>query len=147
MKATIELIRDKFLDNCTLGKLYINGKYICETLEDKDRGLHSEMTVEEIGKIKVKAQTAIPTGTYKMIFSVSKRFKKLMPELLAVKGFAGIRIHSGNKPEDSEGCILLGITRGEGVIGTSKVAIAHFENELDAFKEFEIVIKRNVQAV
>lgn len=92
----------------TIGKLYINGKYVCDTLEDKDRGLAQSMSEAEISKIKVYGETAIPAGKYEVIVSYSAKFKQYMPLLLNVKGFAGIRIHSGNTDKDSYGCILVG---------------------------------------
>lgn len=95
-------------DTYTIGKLYVNDKYFCDTLEDKDRGLTSNMTVEEIKSKKVYGKTAIPTGKYQVIYSYSSRFKKYLPLLLNVKGYEGIRIHSGNTAEDTLGCVLVG---------------------------------------
>lgn len=106
MKLT--LIRKYKKDKYCIGKLYIDGEYFCDTLEDKDRGLTDNMTVSEISKIKVKKETAIPTGTYKVTITYSNRFKKNMPLINNVKGFEGIRIHSGNTDKDTEGCILVG---------------------------------------
>jgi len=57
---------------------------------------------------KVYANTAIPTGIYGVIITMSARFKKLLPLLLNVDGFSGIRIHAGNTSADTEGCILVG---------------------------------------
>ena len=92
----------------TIGKLYIDNKYFCDTLEDKDRGLKDTMSVEEILNIKVKHETAIPTGNYNVDITYSPRFKKQLPIILNVKGFDGIRFHSGNTDKDSSGCVLLG---------------------------------------
>ena len=92
----------------TIGLLYVNGAYVCNTLEDTDRGLTDKMSSQEIAAIKVKGKTAIPTGRYKILMTYSPRFKKDMPLLCAVKGFEGIRIHSGNTASDTEGCILCG---------------------------------------
>ena len=65
----------------TIGKLYINDKYFCDTLEDTDRGLTQSMTEQQIGSKKVYGETAIPTGTYRIIISYSNKFKKQMPLL------------------------------------------------------------------
>lgn len=92
----------------TIGKLYIDGVYKCDTLEDKDRGLTQDMSLQQIKKIKVYAQTAIPAGRYKVIWSYSPRFKKMLPLLVDVPGFDGIRIHNGNTAAHTNGCILLG---------------------------------------
>lgn len=94
------LVRDKQVGNGTPGTLYIDGVKHGFTLEDIAR------------PIKVYGKTCIPKGTYKVIINMSNRFKKLMPLLLNVPGFEGIRIHAGNFSEDTEGCILVGNSRG-----------------------------------
>lgn len=104
----------------TIGKLYINDKYFCDTLEDTDRGLTQSMTEQQIGSKKVYGETAIPTGTYRIIISYSNKFKKQMPLLLNVPGFAGIRIHSGNTEKDSLGCILVGKNKAVGKVLESR---------------------------
>ena len=110
----------------TIGKMYIDGEYICDTIEDKDRGLTQDMSSSEIAKIKVKHQTAIPTGTYKITLKVqspkySQRSqynfcKGYLPRLIDVPGFEGILIHIGNKHEDSSGCILVGENKVKGQV-------------------------------
>lgn len=97
MKLTRTIIGDTF----TLGKLYIGGKYFGVTCEDKDRRM-------EAGGEKVYGKTAIPRGIYRVVVSFSNRFKKQLPLVMDVPGFAGIRFHGGNTADDSEGCILLG---------------------------------------
>lgn len=104
----------------TIGKLYINDKYFCDTLEDTDRGLTQSMTEQQIVSKKVYGKTAIPTGTYRIIISYSNKFKKQMPLLLNVPGFAGIRIHSGNTEKDSLGCILVGKNKAVGKVLESR---------------------------
>lgn len=104
----------------TIGKLYINNQYFCDTLEDTDRGLTQSMTEQQIGSKKVYGETAIPTGTYRIIISYSNKFKKQMPLLLNVPGFAGIRIHSGNTEKDSLGCILVGKNKAVGKVLESR---------------------------
>ena len=94
-------------DYC-IGKLYINGKYFCDTLEDVDRGLDDSMTEEEIKQLKVKGQTAIPCGIYTVLLTYSPKYKKVMPLINNVKGYSGIRIHTGNSSKDTEGCLLVG---------------------------------------
>ena len=92
----------------TIGKLYINGQYFCDTLEDKDRGLTQDMDENTIFDIKVNGETAIPKGTYKVEYTYSPKYKKYMLQVMNVPGFAGIRIHSGNNKDHTEGCILPG---------------------------------------
>ena len=112
----LTLDRKYKLPTYTIGKLYIDGEYFCDTLEDKDRGLTDNMTVSEISKIKIKKETAIPTGTYKVTITYSNRFKKNMPLINDVKGFEGIRIHSGNTDKDTEGCLLVGMNLERGKV-------------------------------
>ena len=106
----------------TIGKLFVDGSYYCDVLEDKDRNLSSSMSLEEINKIKIPRETAIPTGTYKITLDVvSPRFSKYpfymevcdgkLPRLLNVPGYEGVLIHVGDGirgPEMTEGCLLIG---------------------------------------
>ena len=94
-------------DYC-IGDLYINGKWFCNVLEDVDRGLDDSMTEEEIKQSKIKGQTAIPVGIYTVLLTYSPKYKKVMPLINNVKGYSGIRIHSGNSSKDTEGCLLVG---------------------------------------
>lgn len=106
MRLTLKRIANR--PTYCIGKLYINGKYFADVLEDTDRGLDSTMTEEDIKKIKVKGETAIPTGIYKIILNYSPKFKKVMPLITNVKGYSGVRIHTGNSAKDTEGCLLVG---------------------------------------
>ena len=105
-----------FLDGVRFG----DGRNYCSCLEDEDRGLTSEMSVDEIMKKKVYGKTAIPTGRYKVTMSYSPKFKKDMPLINAVKGFTGIRMHSGNTAEDSLGCLLFGANTEKGKVTNSR---------------------------
>lgn len=110
----------------TIGKLYVDGQYICDTIEDADRGLSDSMSLEEIQKNKKYGITAIPTGCYKVIMNVvSPKFKNRswakpyggkLPRLQNVKGFDGVLIHVGNTAEDSLGCILVGENKVKGQV-------------------------------
>ena len=124
-------IKRKFKgDNYTIGSLYIDDKYFCDTLEDVDRGLTDSMSDSYISTVKVVDQTAIPTGTYKVTITYSNRFKKLLPLINNVKGFSGIRIHSGNTKEDTSGCILVGFNTEKGKVVNSKVTFNKLFNIL-----------------
>jgi hypothetical protein len=107
----IEIQRDIFNAGSTLGRMFIDGVEFGYTLEDKDRGLTDKMSATEIKLRKIFGQTAIPYGEYEVVLSYSNRFKKIMPLLLNVKGFEGVRIHGGNTDADTLGCPLLGATR------------------------------------
>ena len=100
--------------SATIGELYIDKKYIADTLEDR---------VRPEGE-KVYGKTAIPEGVYKVVLSYSQRFKKILPEILNVPNFTGIRMHCGNSSANSSGCVLIGTWDGEKEdwISNSKVA-------------------------
>lgn len=100
--------------SATIGELYIDKKYIADTLEDR---------VRPEGE-KVYGKTAIPEGTYEVKLTYSPRFKKILPEILNVPNFSGIRIHTGNSSKDTEGCILVGTWDGEKEdwVGNSRIA-------------------------
>lgn len=104
----LELKRKIFTDDSTIGEISIDGKFVCYTLEDKVRD------------VKIQNVTAIPYGKYEMIINFSNRFQQYMPLLLKVPGFEGVRIHSGNKSADTEGCILVGSTKLVNFIGNSR---------------------------
>lgn len=112
----------------TIGKLYIDNKYFCDTLEDTVRFLRTK-------KDKVYDHTAIPAGNYKIILSYSSKFKRKLPEILNVPFFTGIRIHRGNYPKDTLGCILVGFNTKKGMVTSSTVTekklIALMENQND----------------
>ena len=108
-------------DKYTIGDLYIDGVWFSNVLEDTDRGLSSDMTEEEIQKIKIYGKTAIPKGRYKIEVTYSPKFKRYLPILLNVKGFSGIRIHSGNTAEDTLGCLLVGYNKVKGQVINSRV--------------------------
>ena len=118
MEIRINRIASK--EDYTIGKLYINGTYFCDTLEDADRGLADTMEIDEILENKLKGITAIPTGKYDVILTFSPRFKRVLPLLLNVKGFEGIRIHPGNTAEDTEGCLLVGENKEKGKVINSR---------------------------
>lgn len=105
----LTLIRKYFNEHSTIGELFINNKFFCHVLEDQDRGLEFDMTIEELKALKVKSQTAIPTGCYEIQITYSPRFKQNMPLLLNVPAYEGIRIHVGNSDEDTDGCLLTGV--------------------------------------
>lgn len=114
----------------TIGRMYIDGEYVCDTLEDTDRGLKQSMPLEEIKKKKIYGKTAIPTGTYKVTMNVvSPRFKNRtwakpyggkLPRLLDVPGYEGVLIHPGNSAEDSTACLLVGINSVVGKVMNSQ---------------------------
>lgn len=107
MHLTLE--RKYFNEHSTVGELYIDGKFFCHILEDQDRGLDSGMSLEQLKSMKVKGQTAIPTGCYEIKITYSPRFKVNMPLLLDVPAYSGIRMHVGNDDGDTEGCLLPGV--------------------------------------
>jgi len=91
------LLRNIYTDKSTIGDLLVDSNFFCYTLED---------IVRKPGE-KIYGRTAIPSGKYEVVLSMSNRFKKLIPELLNVPNFTGVRMHGGNTSEDTEGCIIL----------------------------------------
>ena len=131
----------------TIGRMEINGRYFCDTLEDTDRGLRESMTEDEIAALKVKGATAIPIGTYRIDMQTrSPRFGRVLPRLVSVKGFAGVLIHSGNTAADTEGCILVGENRERGKVLNSRATLEHLLVFLRAAQaegeEIELTITR-----
>lgn len=109
----IRLNRILKTNECTIGELYVNNEHVCDTLEDRVRQLPEECPNTPKGsdckcKEKVYGQTAIPAGTYELKLTYSNRFKKILPEILNVPHFLGIRMHAGNTTADSDGCVLVG---------------------------------------
>ena len=115
----------------SIGKLYVNGRYLCDTCEDKDRNLYQGMSKEEIARIKVYGETAVPFGRYRISmkrkspkYSQKKQYEKCggyVPYLRDVPGFSGILIHIGNFASDSAGCILVGENKVKGgVVNSTK---------------------------
>lgn len=110
-------------DGYTIGRMSLNGVYFCDTLEDTDRSLNAAMSLDEILSKKRKGITAIPTGKYDVILTFSPRFKRVLPLLLSVKGYEGVRIHAGNTTEDTEGCLLVGENKAKGQVINSRAAL------------------------
>lgn len=130
MKLLLKRIAKK--STYTIGKLYINDQFFCNTLEDCDRGLRQDMRLEEIKQIKIPHETAIPAGTYKITldvispkysvkdFYIKNANKGRLPRLLKVPGYEGVLIHCGNTSKDSSGCILVGDNSKVGMVLNSK---------------------------
>jgi 4-hydroxy-3-methylbut-2-en-1-yl diphosphate synthase IspG/GcpE len=133
----ILLKRTTFTEESTIGELYVDGKFECYILEDKDRGLKSSMSLKEIQEKKVYAKTAIPTGKYLVANTHSPRFEKYLPLLLNVPGYAGIRIHPGNYAKDTEGCLLPGVTKGKDFVGSSRIAFNNLFKKIRAAEKKE----------
>jgi hypothetical protein len=106
----LTLYRKWLTQKSTIGELYVNGAFFCYTLEDCVR------------TVKIKHETAIPTGTYEVVLNFSNRFQKVMPLLIGVPNFSGIRIHSGNTDTDTSGCILVGRDYSTDSVSDSRLA-------------------------
>lgn len=107
----IDVTRKIFQKKSTISDLTFptnENNLLCNVLEDFDRGLYQTDPLEKIKSVKVSHETAIPYGTYKLILDFSDCFQKIMPHILNVPGFGGIRIHIGNSDVDTSGCLLLG---------------------------------------
>ncbi|MGY4540066.1 hypothetical protein ACVW0P_004508 [Mucilaginibacter sp. UYNi724] len=126
----LKVIRKVFNKNNTIGDLYIDDVWFCYTLEDVLRDK------------KVKNATAIPYGVYKVILSLSNRFKRILPEVLAVPGFEGIRIHPGNNENSTSGCILVGYHTDNKLIWISKAATEDMVIKLTGQKDITLTIEK-----
>lgn len=104
----LKLVRIAQRDTYTIGKLYVEDEYFCDTLEDRVR----DLTIEK----KVPGETAIPFGKYDVVVTMSPRFKRELPRLLNVPHFDGILIHRGNTAADTSGCILVGENKAIGKV-------------------------------
>lgn len=122
----LQLVRKEFSNLSTIGELSIDGVFECFTLEDCDRGLNQAMSHEEIESHKVYGLTCIPYGKYEVIKAFSPHFKREMPLLKNIPGYAGVLIHTGNVPVDTLGCILLGQKKLKDKIIQSSLAFAAF---------------------
>lgn len=139
-------------DTYTIGKLYDkSGKWICDTLEDKDRGLTSGMDLSEIKKKKVYGKTAIPSGSYGInMDTVSPRFADRawakpysgkLPRLQNVPGFDGVLMHVGNSDADTSGCLLVGENKVKGRLVNSTASFNKLMGILKNQKDITIEIK------
>lgn len=150
MKLTLKRIARK--EGYTIGRLYIddNPKPFCDTLEDTDSGLEQAMPLDMIKRIKVKGETAIPTGTYELSMRhISPKYSRkkafaftggVMPRLLNVPGYEGVLIHSGNTAADSEGCILVGENKAVGKVLNSMATFKALWSVLNQRKSEPITI-------
>lgn len=132
MNIRIKRIAKK--NDYTIGQMYIDGEYYCDTLEDKDRGLKQTDTADEISKKKVYGKTAIPTGAYNVELTYSPKFKRILPLIDNVRGFSGIRIHNGNTAADTEGCILVGRNTIVGMVTHSVETLNKLMDKLNGNK-------------
>jgi hypothetical protein len=129
----LKLKRIALRETYTIGKLYVNGVYICDTCEDKVRDLNKDGDLLDAGESKIQNQTAIPYGRYEVTIKVkSPKFSQksiynwcngYLPRLLNVKHFDGILIHAGNTAQDSAGCILVGENKVVGKVINSMIAL------------------------
>lgn len=109
----------------TIGRLYINGVYFCDTIEDANRDLNKNGKFDN-GEVKIKTKTCIPFGIRRVIVNMSTRFKRLLPRILNVPDFDGILIHNGVDETSSSGCIIVGINSKKGKVTNSR----HYMNLL-----------------
>lgn len=123
MKLTLKRIALR--PTYTIGKLYIDDAYFCDTLEDTVRDTNKSGKFDN-GEQKIKGKTAIPYGTYEIKWTHSPRFKKYTPQLMNVPSFEGIRVHAGNTSADTEGCLILGENKQVGKVLNSRATINKF---------------------
>lgn len=110
-------------ESYTIGKMYLNGEYFCDTLEDAIR------------PVKIPNETAIPAGTYKVEVTYSPRFKRNLPLLVDVPNYTGIRIHNGSNKDHTSGCILVGFNTSKGILSDSRKTSDKLTNLLKSLSE------------
>lgn len=147
----LKVVRKYKKASYTIGNLFIDGKFFCNTLEDADRGLDDSMDIDKVKRLKIANITAIPYGTYKVSLDITspkysqRQFYKdvcngKVPRLLDVKGFEGILIHAGNKHTDTSGCLLVGHNKVKGqVIDSQNTFKELYSILLDAKKRGETI--------
>ena len=123
MKLTLKRIALR--QTYTIGKLYIDDVYFCDTIEDTVRDTNKSGKFDN-GEQKIKGKTAIPYGIYEIKWTYSPRFKKYTPQLMNVPSFEGIRVHAGNTSADTEGCLILGENKQVGKVLNSRATINKF---------------------
>lgn len=124
----IRLVSEPSRDGATIGSLYVDHVFLCFTLEDTVR----ERPGVPVARWKQPGVTAIPAGTYGVSLTWSPRFQRVLPELHGVVGYSGVRIHTGNRPEDTEGCILVGLQRAGAQVLGSRDALAKLQPAIEA---------------
>lgn len=141
------LLKRKFKgEKYTIGDLYIDGEFFCNTIEDVVRELPEKCPNTPKWqacrcKEKVYAETAIPAGTYKVTLGESPRFKRILPIIHNVPHFLGILIHTGNTEEHSAGCIIIGKNMVKGKVLYSKVTMAALMEKLEKAGDITITIR------
>ena len=130
----------------TIGRLYIDGEYFCDTLEDTDRGLKQSDGLAVCRRKKIPGVTAIPMGRYRVLTNiVSPRFGKhkqyqfcggRLPRIINVPAFEGVLMHIGNYPKDTEGCVLVGRNTVKGAVMESTATFKRLYERLKAAEGF-----------
>lgn len=116
----------------TIGRVFIDDVFFANSMEDKDRCLTKDMPLAEIKKRKVYGETAIPAGEYEVRMTYSPKYKRMMPQVMDVPGWTGVRLHSMNEAKDSLGCIGMGKNDKPGRISNSRATHAEFDKRLEA---------------
>ena len=132
---TLTLTRIAKRADYTIGRLEDeNGGKICDTLEPTWRDFKG-------GELKVPRKSAVPEGTYQVVITKSKKFGKYLPLLVGVPGFEGVRIHSGNTVNDTEGCILVGQNLIKGKVLLSRLTLEKLMRLIENEKRIFLTIK------
>jgi len=131
MKLTLQ--RYLFAEDYTMGLLFIDGIYFCDTVEDKFRG-------NDLKGKKVYGETCIPYGVYTVKITYSPKYKKIMPQIMDVPYFTGVRIHAGNTAKDSSGCVIVGIKSENGKVLLSRKTYNALMKRLETANNIKVEI-------
>lgn len=147
---TIHIDRKYRKSGYTVGNLYLEGRWFCNVLERRDRGLRQEMGDRAVRKIKVPGDTAIPSGRYRVTLDVkSPSFSRrrryawccgYLPRLVDVPGFSGVLIHAGATAEDSRGCLIVGMNTSKGRVTSSMKTLIRLYRRMDKAEEIWVTI-------
>lgn len=129
----LKLLRYIFEQDYTMGLLFIDGVYFCDTIEDRYRG-------QELKETKVVDETCIPYGVYSIKLTYSPKYKKIMPQIMDVPYFTGVRIHAGNTAKDSSGCIIVGIKSENGKVLLSRKTYNALMKRLETANNIKVEI-------
>ena len=125
MKIVVE--RFMFDKNYTMSRVYVDDKFYCFGLEPYDASITKETPVEDIKSLKTKyGKIAVPLGEYELVYNWSNKYQKMLPLVMDTPGFAGVRLHAGNKIDDTRACLLLGKFYMNGVISDSRATMNKF---------------------
>lgn len=143
MSVELRLPRDVFTEDSTTGVLSVDATpwseqtRLCCVLEDRIRA----------PGVKIHGKTAIPPGRYRVVRTFSQRFRRILPLLIGVPNYSGVRIHSGNRAVDTDGCLCVGLERRENVVLRSRQAMLVIDDLFDRAEQMGLDVFITIENV